>query len=189
MKKCSVGLDLRNLIFPGGYLQDVQDTQFRSNHHRILQGPMRKMPSSSSCSGGQRRRTGSAGRWGWSAPAALELGWGGEKGEEDERIPWRGLPTDGDGRKMAAGGELRWPVDLKVAAELWWTSGDGERWSTWDSTRGSSWWRRICSERTPSRRIGGENGRRRWTPVAWSGDAGAARVAAASGSARGTTLP
>jgi hypothetical protein len=40
------------------------------------------------------------------------------------------LTTGGDDRKMAAGGELRWPADHKVVAELWWTSSDGERWST-----------------------------------------------------------
>jgi hypothetical protein len=43
----------------------------------------------------------------------------------------------------------------------------------------------ACSGRTPSRRIGGENGRRRWTPVAWSGSAGAARAAATSRAAFG----
>jgi hypothetical protein len=46
----SLGLDLgvKDLIFPGGYSQDLQDTIFRSNHYRILQGLLRKKTSSSS---------------------------------------------------------------------------------------------------------------------------------------------
>jgi hypothetical protein len=43
-----------------------------------------------------------------------------------------------------------------VVAELWWTSSDGERWSTWVSTRGSSWWCRFYSVRAR----GGESRRR-----------------------------
>jgi hypothetical protein len=40
-----------------------------------------------------RRRTGRFGRRDWGAPATLELGWGGEKGEEIKGNMWRCSPA------------------------------------------------------------------------------------------------
>jgi hypothetical protein len=41
-KRLGLDLGVKILIFPGGYSQDLQDTIFRSNHYRILQGLLRK---------------------------------------------------------------------------------------------------------------------------------------------------
>jgi hypothetical protein len=41
-KRLGLDLGVKDLIFPGGYSQDLQDTNFRSNPYRMLQGLLRK---------------------------------------------------------------------------------------------------------------------------------------------------
>jgi hypothetical protein len=50
-KRLGLDLGMKDLIFPWGYSQDLQDTIFRPNHYRILQGPFCKTVTLSSSSG------------------------------------------------------------------------------------------------------------------------------------------
>jgi hypothetical protein len=104
------GQDLKDLISPGGYLQDLQDTQFRSNHYRILQGPLRKnaffflpfrrteqadgkhWPAGLERSGGPRARL----RW--------RKGRGGRENPVEGLTHGRGWPEDGRRRRAAVAG-------------------------------------------------------------------------------------
>jgi hypothetical protein len=80
-KRLGLDLGVKDLIFPGGYSQDLQDTIFRSNPYRILQGLLRKntffflrpqqRTGEAGGSRGRRRRPGDPG---------AQLSWGKKRG-------------------------------------------------------------------------------------------------------------
>jgi hypothetical protein len=98
-KRLGLDLGVKDLIFLGGYSQDLQDTIFRSNHYRILQGLLKKKTPSSSLGrnrGQGRPRLRGAAPVTWRPTGSVEgAGCKGEGGKSRRRThQWR-RPTGG----------------------------------------------------------------------------------------------
>jgi hypothetical protein len=97
-KRLGLDLGVKDLIFSGGYSQDLQDTIFRSNPYRILQGLLRKKDTFFFLR--PQQRTGEAGGSRGVAPATWRPRGSIELGEEKRRSRglqgrahhWKGRP-------------------------------------------------------------------------------------------------